>query len=153
MNPDDMVPDTPHKLQYNLQSADAFVTPPRQQYQISTRPHSLNNKKNPFNVIKRITFANGDEPDNNTSDHHEFLLNIDETAEETVAAAGVEQCTTQKSTDSTSTPSSTSTTPSKTSKIEFIDLAKRRLSSGQFKADLLPYLSIFKSPSKRREST
>lgn len=38
-------------------------------------------------------------------------------------------------------------------KIEFMDL-KRRLSSGTFKTgDFLPYLSIFKSPRKRRDST
>lgn len=53
-----------------------------------------------------------------------------------------------------SSSSSHGTTPTKSTRTEFMDYAKRRLSSGTFKNDLMPYFSLFKNPRKgRREST
>lgn len=55
---------------------------------------------------------------------------------------------------SSSSSNSNVTTPTKSTRTEFMDYAKRRLSSGTFKSDLMPYFSLFKSPRKgRREST
>lgn len=102
---------------------------------------AFHNKKH--QLMKHITFSTTDDSEQNDDEDD----NKQKT--QTHLASTYMEAPTPSSTNSANT------TPSKTAsnKIEFIDLAKRRLSSGQLKADLLPYLSIFKSPSKRREST